>query len=124
MRLFFFFQRKEAYETLMMHDYGFYRFEQYHNYLGYKDLLSQNKHQGYFENKPIFETRDQFITYDLCYQVTCSCFDFLGYRLKRKDIDRKLGSKLIKPILRYLGFDVPSKKRGKNLESFMRAKLD
>lgn len=36
LRLFFFFQKKDAYETMMMHDYGFYQFEKYENYLDYK----------------------------------------------------------------------------------------
>ena len=36
LRLFFFFQKRESYETMMMHDYGFYQFEKYENYLDYK----------------------------------------------------------------------------------------
>ena len=36
LRLFFFFQKKDAYETMMMHDYGFYQFEKFQNYLDYK----------------------------------------------------------------------------------------
>ena len=53
MRLFFFFQKKEAYETLMMHDYGFYKFEKYDNYL---DAKEKGDLKG--KNGPIFENRE------------------------------------------------------------------
>lgn len=113
-----------------MHDYGFYRFEKYQNYLGYKELLqnedveAKEKLKTYFPNEPIFNSRDDFLTYDLCYQVTSSCFEFLGLRLKRKDIEARLGAKLIKPVLRHLGFNIPSKKKPLEIEAFMRLKLE
>lgn len=56
--------------------------------------------------------------------MIASCFEFLSLRLKRKDIEAKLGSKLIKPVLRHLGFDVPSKKKPFDLDAFMRQKLE
>lgn len=64
------------------------------------------------------------MTYDLCYQVIASCFEFLSLRLKRKDIEAKLGSKLIKPVLRHLKFDVPSKKKPIEVEAYMKKKLE
>ena len=42
LRLFFFFQKRDAYETMMMHDYGFYQFEKYENYLDHKWSREEN----------------------------------------------------------------------------------
>lgn len=33
LRLFFFYQKKDVYETLMLHDYGFYKFAKFKNYI-------------------------------------------------------------------------------------------
>ena len=33
LRLFFFGQRKDVYESLMLHDYAFYKFDSFKNYL-------------------------------------------------------------------------------------------
>lgn len=57
LRLYFFYQKKDAYETLMLHDYGFYKFEQFQNFLSHKHL-----NQPYLQ--PIFNERTQFINYD------------------------------------------------------------
>jgi len=56
-RLFFFFQRKDAYETLLIHDYGFYKFESFRNYLA-------NKEEGLPFLQPIFRERAELVEYD------------------------------------------------------------
>mgnify|MGYP006131575559 CR=1 FL=1 len=62
LRLFFFFQKRESYETMMMHDYGFYQFEKYENYLDYKmekeslDPDKVTKEDEKYKNTPLFET--------------------------------------------------------------------
>ena len=53
----------------------------------------------------------------------CSNFEFLGLRLKKKDIESKIGSKVIKPILRMYGYNMPSSKNDFDLEIYMRRKL-
>lgn len=37
LRLFFFYQKKDVYETLMLHDYGFYQFAKFTNYIDDKE---------------------------------------------------------------------------------------
>jgi hypothetical protein len=129
LRLFFFFQKKDAYETMMMHDYGFYEFQKYENYLDQKEKKEKAELEGEeFEEKtwlstPLFESREQLVIHDECYQIMCSNFEFLGLRLKKKDIESKIGSKVIKPILRMYGYDLPSSKNDFDLEIYMRRKL-
>lgn len=135
LRLFFFFQKKDAYETMMMHDYGFYQFEKYENYLDHKTLreqatlsqidsqlmdLSQSQSSTAYKETPLFASREQLLIHDECYQVMCSNFEFLSLRLKKKDLDQKIGCKVIKPILRMFGYSPPSSKNDIDLEYYMR----
>ena len=57
MRLFFVYQRMDTYETLMLHDYGFYRFEKFENF-------TQNRSVNKTYLQPLFESREQWVTYD------------------------------------------------------------
>jgi hypothetical protein len=75
-------------------------------------------------NTPLFETREQLIIFDECYQIMCSNFEFLNLRLKKKDLESKIGSKVIKPILKIFNYNPPSSKNDIELEYFLRAKLD
>jgi hypothetical protein len=64
------------------------------------------------------------LVHDECYQVMCSNFEFLGLRLKKKDLDQKIGCKVIKPILKMFGYNPPSSKNDIELEYYMREKLN
>jgi len=46
----------------------------------------------------------------------CSNFEFLGLRLKKKDAESKIGSKVVKPILKLYGYQIPSSKNEWDLE--------
>lgn len=59
LRLFFFYQKKDVYETLMLHDYGFYQFAKFKNFIDHNGV--EHEHL-----KPLFETREQFQIYDEC----------------------------------------------------------
>lgn len=90
MRLFFVFQRQEAYEQLMLHDYGFYKFEKFQSYTQNKNL----KH-----SKPLFETRQQWLVYDECQQVISSFMQYYDLKIKQKDYQGKLGYKMAKYLM-------------------------
>lgn len=53
----------------------------------------------------------------------CSNFEFLALRLKKKDVESKIGGKVIKPILRMWGIDPPSSKNDTDLDFYMRDHL-
>jgi hypothetical protein len=92
LRLFFFYQKKEVYETLMLHDYGFYKFEKFDNYLTgpEKDHL-----------RPLFTTRVQFLVYDECSLMIGCCFQFLELRLRSKEYEGKIASKIANKVFSY-----------------------
>ena len=50
----------------------------------------------------------------------CSNFEFLNIRIKRKNAEEKVGSKVIKPILRHFGYTPPSSKDEAELEMYTR----
>ena len=53
LRMFFFYQKKDVYETLMLHDYGFYQFARFKNYVDHgKDG------EAYPQLAPLFTTRE------------------------------------------------------------------
>ena len=68
---------------------------------------------------PLFSDREQLIIHDECYQVMCSNFEFLGLRLKNKEIESKIGKKVVKPILKHFGYNPPSGKNDIELEYYM-----
>ena len=96
LRMFFFYQKKDVYETLMLHDYGFYKFAKFKNYIDHHTLEEDNENL-----QPLFKTREQFHCYDECSQLIGSCFQFLDLRLKNKDLDGKVGSKIAKKVFNY-----------------------
>ena len=53
----------------------------------------------------------------------CSNFEFLALRLKKKEIESKIGSKVIKPILKLYGYFPPSSKNDSELDFYMRDQL-
>ena len=53
----------------------------------------------------------------------CSNFEFLNIRLKKKDIDSKIGGKVVKPILKLYGYIPPSCKNDIELDYYMRDQL-
>ncbi len=53
----------------------------------------------------------------------CSNFEFLGLRLKKKDIEKKIGCKVVKVILKHFGYNLPSLKLETDLEIFLMKKL-
>lgn len=77
----------------MLHDYGFYKFEKFANY------LDSPESQGL---KPLFTTREQFLRYDECSQLIGACFQFLDLRLKCKAYEGKIASKLASTIFNQL----------------------
>ena len=87
LRMFFFYQKKDVYETLMLHDYGFYKFAKFANYI--EDRAVECTYL-----KPLFRTREQFHSYDACSQLIGACFQFLDLRLKNKPNEAKIGSKI------------------------------
>ena len=73
---------------MMMHDYGFYQFEKYENFLDFKQEREENKGlkgktspiekffggedapeitDTKYKETPLFETREQLLIYDECY---------------------------------------------------------
>eukprot|EP00347_Sterkiella_histriomuscorum_P003951 403362310 len=95
LRLFFFYQKKDAYETLLDHDYGFYRYESFKNYLSNRESDPNNDNL-----KPIFQCREDFLAFDEASQVIGSTFEFLQMGLKRRDMEAKVAKKIIKQALR------------------------
>ena len=94
--MFFFYQKKDVYETLMLHDYGFYKFASFKNYIDHhaeEEAESQDP-DGETQFQPLFKTREQFHSYDECSQLIGSCFLFLDLRLKNKPNEAKLVSKI------------------------------
>ena len=53
----------------------------------------------------------------------CSNFEFLNLRLKKKDVESKIGCKVVKPILKLFGYDPPSSKNDIDLEIYMTKQL-
>ena len=51
----------------------------------------------------------------------CSNFEFLNIRLKKKDIDSKIGGKVVKPILKLYGYIPPSSKNDIEMDYYMRS---
>ena len=58
LRLFFFYQKKDVYETLMLHDYGFYKFEKFENFIDHNQKEKKEDDQLKDHIKPLFATRD------------------------------------------------------------------
>jgi len=78
MRLFFVYQRMDTYETLMLHDYGFYKFEKFKNF-------TEHRNQGFPYLQPLFSSRDQNIAYDESSQMITACMKYYELKLKNKD---------------------------------------
>ena len=72
---------------------------------------------------PLFSDREQLIIHDECYQVMCSNFEFLNLRLKNKEIESKIGKKVLKPILKLFGYNPPSCKNDIELDYYMQDQL-
>ena len=66
----------DTYETLMLHDYGFYQFEKFRNYTQHKDVCDYLK--------PLFENRDQFVAFDESSQIISACMQYYELRIKNK----------------------------------------
>lgn len=82
----------------MLHDYGFYQFAKFKNYIDHKGKESE------LQLEPLFESRDQFHYYDECSQLIGACFQFLELRLKNKPNEAKVGSKIAQKVFNH--FDV------------------
>ena len=67
----------DTYETLMLHDYGFYKFEKFKNY-------TQNWSEDLPYLQPLFTSRDQYITYDESSQMITACMEYYDLRIKNK----------------------------------------
>lgn len=108
MRLFFVYQRMDTYETLMLHDYGFYKFEKFKNY-------TEHRNEGHPYLQPLFASRDQNITYDESSQMITACMKYYELKLKNKDYQGKLASKIVKFLLLQFGLTL-----GKDKESTLK----
>ena len=91
LRMFFFYQKKDVYETLMLHDYGFYKFAKFQNFIEDRAVECQYL-------KPLFKSREQFHIYDECSQLIGACFGFLDLRLKNKPDEARIASKIAKRV--------------------------
>ena len=111
MRLFFVYQRMDTYETLMLHDYGFYKFEKFKNF-------TEHRSEGLPYLQPLFSSRDQNITYDESSQMISACMKYYELKLKNKDYQGKLASKIVKFLLLQFGLTL-----GKDKESTLKELL-
>ena len=82
----------------MLHDYGFYKFEKFENYIDNNEKVEKDETKSKNHLKPLFETRDQFMRYDECSQMIGACFQLLELRLKNKCSEAKIASKLCTKI--------------------------
>jgi len=83
----------------MLHDYGFYKFEKFENYMDNKEDGDTKEHL-----KPLFQSRDQFLRYDECSQMIGACFALLELRMKAKENEAKIASKICNKIFSYFDF--------------------
>ncbi len=86
----------DTYETLMLHDYGFYKFEKFTNYVSHRG-------QNLTHLKPIFETRFQYLRYDECSQLITAFMKYYDLRIRNKEYQGILASKITKFILSEFG---------------------
>lgn len=82
----------------MLHDYGFYKFEKFDNYINGLTSSEQNTHL-----QPLFATRKQFIIYDECSKIIGCCFQFLDLRLRSKEYEGKVASKIANKVFSFFG---------------------
>jgi hypothetical protein len=76
--LFFFYQSDDPFGQLQMHDYGIYQYEEFENYMDFKEEQEEKtenvrksdlfKEHPYL--KPIFRTRSSFLLYDILSKVS------------------------------------------------------
>ncbi len=85
LRLFFFYQKRDVFESLLQHDYGFYRFFPCRNYLDFHNFQKGKTLEENFSYhptdstflKPIFKNITDFLNYDEANQIISACFEYL-----------------------------------------------
>ena len=87
MNLFFFYQ-SDIESLLSTHDFGFYQYEKFLNYLDH----SKTSCSGAL--KPVFQDRNQFLEYDLMNIFSGSLFMIEEMKLKDPEILGRLAQKI------------------------------
>ena len=87
----------------MLHDYGFYKFEKFDNYIQNSESISREKDHL----MSLFKTEAQFQRYDECSQMIGACYQLLEMRLKNKAAEARIGSKIAKKVFKYFNFYCP-----------------
>ena len=114
--LFFFYQLgdDDAFKRLQMHDYGFYQYQKFENYLTYQEELHkkvQLKRQSFTDIlpdehpylKPLFRTRSDLLVYDCLLYIRNTTLPWIN-DLKLKECSHLLGyvgAKLTKLLLKH-----------------------
>eukprot|EP00347_Sterkiella_histriomuscorum_P004973 403358381 len=101
MNLFFFYQTSDPFEQLNMHDYGFYQYEEFQNYLTYQNQIKTKSRKEYAQYlKPIFKKRNQFIKYDAFTQLQVAFEQVKEMKIKKPSILGTLCRKLSKYLIK------------------------
>lgn len=109
--LFFFYQSEDPFQQLQMHDYGFFKYENFENFMSHAqsnvDLFNDHKYL-----KPVFRDRDQFLLYDTFTFIQSTILpEVVEMKIKQTSILGNCGTKICKVLLRHIGGTT-----GENLE--------